>query len=465
MHLGYLDRGKLSRLGPLLLPFLLSPAPVARADAPAPVYKPLAMTVDKLDNGLRVVIAAMPGAPTVAFYTLVQAGSRDEVEPGRSGYAHLFEHLMFRGTDKVPPADYEKHMQSFGSDNNAFTTDDFTFFVPLIPKESLADLVPIEADRFEHLNVAPAPYKDETGAVAGEFNKDFSNPWWAMDEAIREIAFKEHTYGHTVIGYKRDVDAMPQNYAYSKTFFSRFYVPDNCIIFVVGDVEREKVLDLVKKNYGDWKGHRAQPTVKPEPDQTAPRRRDLTWKGPTTPRMLLGYKSPAAKDRLNDVAALGVLVTLVFGEPSELYQRLVVREQKVIELGADPDELLHKDPGLLRIDAKLKEGTSFDEILGAIQQALDAVAQGKVDDKELADARNHLASSIVLSMQTPGTVAERLAFVTAATGDPQAFDRYMASTLSVTKDDVVRVAKMLTPAHRNLVTLSPPIATAKGAKK
>jgi zinc protease len=447
------------------LPFLLSPAPVARADAPAPVYKPLAMTVDKLDNGLRVVIAAMPGAPTVAFYTLVQAGSRDEVEPGRSGYAHLFEHLMFRGTDKVPAADYEKHMQSFGSDNNAFTTDDFTFFVPLIPKESLADLVPIEADRFERLNVAPAPYKDETGAVAGEFNKDFSNPWWAMDEAIREIAFKEHTYGHTVIGYKRDVDAMPQNYAYSKTFFSRFYVPDNCIIFVVGDVERDKVLDLVKKNYGDWKGHRAQPTIKPEPEQTAPRRRDLTWKGPTTPRMLLGYKSPAAKDRLSDVAALGVLVTLVFGEPSELYQRLVVREQKVIELGADPDELLHKDPGLLRIDAKLKEGTSFDEILAAIQQALDAVGQGKVDDKELADARNHLASSIVLSMQTPGTVAERLAFVTAATGDPQAFDRYMTSTLSVTKEDVVRVAKMLTPAHRNLVTLSPPSATAKGAKK
>jgi len=448
-----------------MLPFLFAHAPVARADATTPVYKPLAMTVDTLDNGLRVVVVPMPGAPTVAFYTLVQAGSRDEVEPGRSGYAHLFEHLMFRGTDKIPPAEYEKRMQSFGSDNNAFTTDDFTFFVPLIPKESLADLVPIEADRFQHLNVAAAPYKDETGAVAGEFNKDFSNPRWAIDEAIREIAFKSHTYGHTVIGYKRDVDAMPQNYAYSKTFFSRFYVPDDCIIFVVGDVERGSVLDLVKKNYGDWKGHRAQPTIQSEPEQTAPRRRDLTWKGPTAPRMIVGYKSPAAKDKLADVAALGVLVTLVFGEPSELYQRLVVREQKVIGLESDPDELLHKDPGLLRIDAKLKEGTSFDDILRSIQQALDAVAQGKVDDKELADARNHLTSSIVLGMQTPGTVAERLAYVTAATGDPRAFDRYMTSTLAVTKDDVVRVAKTLTPAHRNLVTLSPPSAVVKGAKR
>ena len=383
------------------------------------------MTVDKLGNGLEVVVVPMTGSPTVAFQTLVKAGSRDEVEAGRSGYAHLFEHLMFRGTDKIPAADYEKRMQSLGADNNAFTTDDFTFYVPLVPKESLGDLVPIESDRFEHLDVAPAPYKDETGAVAGEFNKDFSNPWWAMDEAIREIAFTQHTYGHTVIGYKRDVDAMPQNYAYSKTFFSRFYVPDDCVIFAVGDVEREKILDLVKKNYGDWKGHRAQPVIRPEPEQTAPRRRDLTWKTPTTPRLLVGYKSPGAKDHLADVAALGVLVTLVFGEPSELYQRLVVKEQKVIELSADPDETLHRDPGLLRIDAKLKEGTSFDEIIGAFQTALEAVASGKVDDGELADARNHLTSSIILSMQTPGTVAERLAFLTAATGDAHGFDKYI----------------------------------------
>jgi zinc protease len=445
----------------LLLPLSLAVS-VAHADAPLqPSYKPLAMTVDTLDNGLRVVVVPMAGAPTVAFYTLVMAGSRDEVEPGRSGYAHLFEHLMFRGTAKVPAADYEKKMQSLGADNNAFTTDDFTFYVPLIPKESLADLVPVEADRFQHLDVPQGPYKDETGAVAGEYNKDFSNPWWAMDEAIREIAYTQHTYGHTVIGYKRDVDAMPQNHAYSKTFFSRFYVPNDVVIFAVGDVDRESILSLVKKNYGDWKGKRAEPAIKTEPEQTAPRRRDMTWKGPTTPRMLVGYKVPSAKDHLADSAALDVLVTLVFGEPSELYQRLVVREQKVIELGADPDEVLHKDPSLLRVDAKLKEGTSFDEIMNAIQQAIDAVAQGKVDDKELADARNHLTSGIVLSMQTPGTVAERIAFLTAATGDPHGFDRYMAAAMGVTKEDVVRVAKTLGAAHRNVVTLSPPAKVRK----
>ncbi len=449
-------------LSPLLLPVLLcagdaaAEGPAIAASPSSSAYRSLEMTIDTLDNGLRVVMVPMRGAPTVAFYTLVGAGSRDEVEPGRSGYAHLFEHLMFRGTEKVPSAEYEKRMQALGADNNAFTTDDFTFYVPLIPKESLADLVPMEADRFQHLSVAAPQYKDETGAVAGEYNKDFSNPWWAMDEAIREIAFTQHTYGHTVIGYKRDVDAMPQNYAYSKTFFGRFYVPDDCTIFVVGDVDHDKLLDLVKQSYGGWRGKRAQPAIKPEPEQTAPRRRDMTWKGPTPPRMLIGYKTPSAREKLDDVAALGVLVTLVFGEPGELYQRLVVKEQKVIELGADPDDMIHKDPSLLRVDAKLKPGTGFDEILGAVQSALDGVAQGKVDDRELADARSHLTSSLVLSMQTPGAVAERVAYLTAATGDPHTFDRYMVAAAKVTKDDVVRVAKTLSPAHRDVVTLSAP---------
>ena len=476
---------KTKTLGLVLVPLalgLLDAVPRARAEAPhdvkaaAPGYRAMPMTVDTLDNGLRVVVVPMAGAPTVAFYTLVMAGSRDEVEPGRSGYAHLFEHLMFRGTKEIPAAAYEKRMQSLGSDNNAFTTDDFTFFTPLIPKESLAELVPVEADRFEHLDVAPAAYKDETGAVAGEFNKDFSNPWWAMDEALRELAFTRHTYGHTVIGYKRDVDAMPQNYAYSKVFFSRFYVPDDCVIFAVGDVSRGEVLDLVKKSYGAWKGRRANPTIQTEPEQRAPRRHDMIWKGPTTPRMTIAYKVPGAaespkgtpKDALADSAALGVLATMVFGEPSALYQKLVVTEQKVIGLEADPDEMLHRDPGLMRVDAKLKEGTSFDEILADVQGALDAVAQGKVDDKELADARNHLTSGLVLSMQTPGDVAVRLAYLTAATGgDPHAFDRYMAAVGMVGKDDLVRVAKMLTAAHRDVVTLSPPakVVATKGAKK
>ncbi len=432
--------------------------PIATTATLAPVVFPLSL--DKLDNGLRVVTVRTGPSDTVAFFTLVMAGSRDEVEAGKSGYAHLFEHLMFRGTKAIPAADYEKKMQALGSDNNAFTTDDFTFYVPLVPKDSMADLVPIEADRFMHLDVAPNAYKDETGAVLGEYNKDFSSPYFAMEEAMRELAFTKHTYGHTTIGFKRDVDAMPQNQAYSKTFFSRFYTPDDCVIFVVGDVDRARVLELVKTNYGSWQGKRATTATVVEPEQTTPRTRALTWNAPTLPRVQVGYKVPDATHSA-DVAALAVLAVLAFGEPSDLYQRLVVSEQKLIALGADPEETVHKDAGLFTIDAKIKPGAAtFDEISGAIQSAIDSVAQGNAKPADVEAARMHLSNATLLGLQTPSAIAIELARMMATTGDVHGLDRFLFEVSKVTKDDVARVAKTyLIAAKRTTVTLAPPVTT------
>ena len=188
--------------------------------------------------------------------------------------------------------------------------------------------------------------------------------------------------------------------------------------------------------------------------------------------MTVGYKIPAASANLHDAAALAVTATLVFGEPGELYQRLVVREQKVIEMSADPDEALHKDPGLLRVDAKLKAQTSFDEITNAVQAALDGVAHGDAKPADIEAARTHLISALTLSMQTPGSVAERLAYLAAVTGDVHGFERYMVELHKVTPDDIARVAKTyLLPTRRNVVTLSPPkepaaaVAPKKDVKK
>jgi zinc protease len=443
---------------------VLATAPTASATPAASSGAP-AMTVDTLENGLTVVTVPMPGSGVVAFYTLVRAGARDEVESGRSGYAHLFEHLMFRGTKTNSAHQYEQRMQAMGADNNAFTTNDFTLYVPVIPKESLADLVPIEADRFQHLDVAENAYKDETGAVNGELNKAMANPGWFMDEALRELAFTKHTYGHTTIGYQRDVVAMPKNYAYSKTFFARFYTPDDCTLWAVGDVDHAKVLELVRANYAGWKAKRAQPKIDAEPEQKEARQKALTWKGPTTPRITLGYKIPSASENLRDVAALAVTATLVFGEPGELYQKVVVKDQKVIELGSDPDDALNKDPGLFRIDAKLKASTSFDEVTSAVQGALDAVARGEAKAADIASARTHMISALTLAMQTPGSVAERLAYLMAVTGDVRGFERYTAELRKVTAEDIARVAKAyLVPARRNVVTLSPPAAKPGGDK-
>src|SRR5207302_11402327 len=142
-------------------------------------------------------------------------------------------------------------------------------------------------------------------------------------------AFKKHTYGHTVIGYKRDVEAMPNAYDYSRQFFKRFYTPDDAAIFVVGDVDRQKELDQITKAYGGWQGKRAATKTEIEPDQKEARRKDVIWKMPTTPRLTIGWKIPAAPASLRDTATLSVISALAFSEPSALYQRIVVKEQKV----------------------------------------------------------------------------------------------------------------------------------------
>lgn len=427
-------------------------------------------TVDKLDNGLTVVTVPFASPGTVSFYTLVRAGSRDEVEPGKSGYAHLFEHLMFRGTEKMSAADYERRLQAMGADNNAYTTDDFTLYTPTVPKEALPELVAVEAERFMHLAYAKSAYKDETGAVLGEYNKDFANPYWVMDEALRATAFKVHTYGHTTLGYKRDVEAMPAAYDYSRSFFKRFYTPDDCTIVVTGDFDRAKVLDLIRANYKDWQGKRASTDAKKEPDQTAPRTKALTWKSPTVPRLMVGWRIPATSASVKRAAAYVVLTALVFGESSDLYQRLVVRDQKVIELESDPD-LLSRDPGLFRYDAKLKPSTSFDEIVKAVDDELAKVAAGETPAARIDAVKRHTLHATLIGLDTPMSLAERLAYWTAVTGDVHAFEGYGRALATLTPQDVADAAKELVPAHRNVVTLSPPggavaaaAATAGGAK-
>ena len=392
----------------LTLALQLSPAPVSAAGPPAPsaptTVVPGPIKVERLDNGFTVVFVPFASPGVVAYFTLVRAGSRDEVEPGKSGYAHLFEHLMFRGTAKVSAQDYERRMQALGAENNAFTSSDFTLYIPMIASAAIAELVPLEADRFEHLAYSGAAYKDETGAVLGEYNKNAASPMLPMEEALLALAFTRHTYGHTTLGWKRDVEAMPGAYTYSRSFFRRFYTPDDCTLFVVGDFDAAKVSELIHTEYSGWTGKRAETRAAVEPEQTAPRSRALTWKNPTAPRLVVGFRVPAARD-LRDTAAIAVAGSLVLGTSSDLYQRLVVKEQKVIDLSFDPDDALFRDPGLLSFDAKLKPSTSFDEVVGAVDDAFAQVSRGQAPAEKVDAVRRHLTNALVLRLETPDAVA------------------------------------------------------------
>jgi len=446
---------------PIGLSLALTAALAAPPAPSAPVVRPV--QVEHLANGFTWVLYPFDSPGVIAYFTLVRAGSRDEVEPGKSGYAHLFEHLMFRGTAKVSAREYDERLQALGVDNNAFTTNDFTLYQATFAKDALTDLAALDADRFEHLSYARNAYKDETGAVLGEYNKDASDPLFPMQEALAALAFTKHTYGHTTIGEKRDVVAMPEAYDYSRSFFRRFYTPDDCTLFVVGDFDAATVAEIVHREYEGWKGKRAATAVAVEPEQTAPRSKALTWPTETSPRLLEGFRVPAAGTSLTDTAALAVAGSLVLGESGDLYQRLVVKEQKLLELGFGVEDAQLRDPGLLSFVAKLKETTSSDEIVAAVDDAFARVGRGEEAAEEVEAVRSHLAHAQILDLQTPQAVANALARWTALTGDPGSLANYVAALEAVTKDDVARVVRAhLTPAHRNVVTLTGPAA--KGAR-
>lgn len=437
-------------------------AGAAEAQAVGPFPRPPEVTT--LPNGLRVVTIPWESPGIVAYYTLVRVGARDEVEPGHSGFAHLFEHMMFRGTERFPQRAYEERIQSLGADNNAYTTQDFTLYTITGPSSAIAEIVELEADRFQHLSYDETQFRTETGAVLGEYNKSASNPFLKMWEALSELAFQAHTYGHTTIGYLADIRAMPERFEYSRAFFRRFYTPDNTTVIAAGDVSHARLVELVKAQYGGWQGTRDKPPIPVEAEPSTGARRHLDWEGTASPQILVGYRARAFEDSgsqaermagLIETAALEVVHALMFDASSPLYQELVVREQKLLALGSWASNW-SVDPGLFVVNAELKQGTTFDEILARIQAALDDVAQGRVDPRRIEAVRSHLSYALTMHTETASDAADTLAQFLAVTNRVEGLADYLNALAQVTPEHVAQVtARYLTPARRFTVTLAP----------
>src|SRR3954454_14850913 len=209
----------------MLLPLLAALA--AASAAPATKAFPFPIELHTLPNGLRVALVPYDSPGLVAYYTLMRVGSRNEVEKGRSGYAHFFEHMMFRGTKTHPAKDYNDTVTRLGLDSNASTDNDLTLYHLYGPAKALPTIIEYEADRFMNLDYDESAFRTEAGAILGEYTKSASIPEQKLYEAMSETAFTRHPYAHTVIGYLQDIKNMPAGFEYSREFFRRYYTPDN----------------------------------------------------------------------------------------------------------------------------------------------------------------------------------------------------------------------------------------------
>src|SRR4051812_9411936 len=304
---------------------------------------PYAYTQEDLPNGLRLITVPTDFANIVATYIVVQTGSRNEVEPGHTGFAHLFEHLMFRGTAKFPPAKYNEALNRIGASSNASTDDDLTIYHTTFSKEDMDTVLAMEADRFQHLKYAEPEFKTESLAVLGEYNKNSASPFSKLNEVMHDTAFDKHTYKHTTMGFLKDIQDMPNQYEYSLKFFDRYYRPEYTTIIVVGDVKAKAVRGMVDKYWGEWKRGSYKPEIPTEPAQEGARKAHVDWPSPTLPMVAVAYKGPAYNDATKDTAALDALSSLAFSNTSDLYQKMVVQEQRVDSLSADAPGLVDGD--------------------------------------------------------------------------------------------------------------------------
>jgi zinc protease len=432
-----------------------APPPAAAHPAPTPAANlafPFPVTEKTFPNGLKVYVVGFDSPGLVAYYTVVRTGSRNEVEPGKSGFAHFFEHLMFRGTEKYNAEAYNAVIKEMGADSNAFTSDDLTVYHILAGKAALPKIVEIESDRFQNLKYEDAAFQKEARAVLGEYNKNASNPLEKMIETLYDNAFAVHTYKHTTMGFLKDIENMPKELAYSRQFFDRYYRPDNVVILVVGDAEPDKVFKLIEDKYGAWKPGSKRPSVPVEPAQKKEKRAELTWNGPTLPILLAGYHVPAFSTTNVDLPTLDVLAELLFAERAPLYKQLVIKEQKVETLQGSADA--HIDPNLFTVIARVKKPEDLGYVEKAITEEIARIAREGVDDKTLADVLSHVKYAFAGQLATANKVAYTASSFIALTGELGSINSYFALYDKVTSADVKRVAgSYFTVPNRTVVTM------------
>jgi zinc protease len=313
--------------------------------------------------------------------------------------------------------------------------------------------VKIEADRFKNLEYSKTQFKTEAGAVLGEYNKNFSRPTEQMEEKLLAAAFTQHTYRHTTIGFKEDIEAMPKAYDYSRQFFKRWYTPDNTTLVIAGDIDAPETLALVKKHYSDWKGKTAEVKILPEPQQTKERRVDMKWDTETSPRMLVAYHTPAQDLSRKDAAVQDVLGSLLLGQASKLNRELVLEKGLVEDLSNVTFD--HRDPHLFYFLVTLKEEKDRSAVFSAIEAEIAAMAGGQVDEKLLADVKSRAKYGVLTGLETPEDVASTVAVTAGASGDPRAIEKLLAQLESVTAADVSAFArKYLVQENRTVVNLA-----------
>jgi len=407
----------------------------------------------ELDNGLRVLVVKTDYPDLVSVQIPVSVGSRDENEVGKTGFAHFFEHMMFKGSDKYPQAVYSDLFKNAGVDNGAYTTNDYTNYHLDFSKDHLDKVLEIQADHFKNLTYTDAQFKTEALTVKGEYLKNNASPVRKLLAAVRKEAFDTHTYKHTTMGFFEDVEAMPKQIAYGEKFFKQFYKPEYVSLVIVGDVEPQATMAMVEKHWGSWQKGDFVNEITPEPKQEAAKYVHEKFDGLPGHWLLVSYKGSNWQPKEKDRAALDLVSELYFSNNSALYQELVVDKQLASQMfNYNPAT---KDAGLRHVFIKVNEEKDLAIVRDAVNHTYAQARTELVSAQKLDNLKSNLKYSFVNSLDSSESIASTLASYMHFDRDPETINYLYNSFDNVSAQDIKDIANQyFIDENRTTVTLS-----------
>ncbi len=430
---------------------LLSAAPLAQS-----ALKPVQFTDTRLSNGLRVIISEDHYAPVFAIAVSYGVGSKDE-RAGRTGFAHLFEHMMFKGSENVGSGEHFFLVFNYGGSMNGTTNTDRTLYYEILPKNQLDLGLFLEADRMRSLAITKENLDNQRNAVQEERRLRLDNqPYGKSQERFNEMAYDNFAYQHSVIGSMADLNAATVDDV--AAFFKTYYAPNNAVLALVGDLDTKATLAKVEKHFGSIP---RQPSPKPvdlsEKELTAERRESMADPLARVPQINMGFRIPPATHA--DWAALSALALILgSGESSRLYQAVVKEKELCTSVGAGSGARM--GPALLQVSCSVRAGKDIKEAEAAMNEVIGAAATAVVTEQELQRVR---ASARRLDVSMRESVLNRALTLADSAGlyhDPNRVNTLSAQLVAVRLADVQRVARTyLKPTNRVVMHTTPGAAT------
>lgn len=405
----------------------------------------------ELANGLTVLLCEDHGAPVIAYHTWFGVGSRHE-RPGKTGLAHLFEHLMFNETERHPLGEFDRLLEEAGAESNASTWLDFTQYNVSIPKDQLDLVVELETDRMSRLVLRDKQVESEKEVVMNErrYRVD-DDVEGTMSEQLWATAFEKHSYRWPTIGYMSDIIGFSTEDC--QAFYRTYYAPNNATLVLAGDFEQSLVLERLSGSYGRlMASDTAREQPKPEPEQTAERKKQLTL--PTaTEKLTLGYRSPPLKT--DDHAGLSLLSEVLFGgRASRMYKRLV----RDLEIASEVRAFVgpHHDASLWEIYAGAKNGHTAEEMLDAIDKELSLVVAEPISQTEVERAQARMELSLLCSLDTVDGKAMTIGFYETLLGDPAAAFQKLSLTNRLGPSELQQLAQRYLRSEQRTIIFAQP---------